>query len=156
MNQEAARCPCNSGLAYYECCEPFHTRSTHAPTPEALMRSRYSAYTLANIDYIQSTMYGRAAQDFDARQAKDWAQAVDWHGLTVMKTYSHPTDNARGFVEYFASFSQADKKLYIHEISEFEFIDGRWYYTDGRSGAIGRNEPCPCQSGRKFKHCCAR
>jgi len=55
-----AACPCDSGKTYADCCGPWHAglvQGVHAPTPEALMRSRYSAYGLGLIDYLLATWH---------------------------------------------------------------------------------------------------
>ncbi len=125
------------------------------------MRSRYSAYSQANIDYIQSTMRGKASLGFDPVTAKLWAEHVIWVKLRVLAaTQSSPT---HGQVEFIASFVDNKTLCHMHEISEFLFTEGRWFYVDGRKPddsqtekpqiSISRNTICPCGSHRKWKHC---
>ncbi|MBK5938172.1 hypothetical protein CCR96_02550 [Halochromatium roseum] len=40
-------CPCGSGHTLADCCEPFLAGTTMPATAEALMRSRYTAFTQA-------------------------------------------------------------------------------------------------------------
>src|ERR1035437_9077691 len=59
-----AACPCDSGQSYAACCGPWHSGlavGAHAPTPQALMRSRYSAYVLGLIDYLLATWHPSTA-----------------------------------------------------------------------------------------------
>lgn len=91
------------------------------------MRSRYTAYSQANINYIQETMRGDALQDFDAEDAKDWAQSVKWLKLEVIR--SEVTSKDKGIVEFIAYYRYQNKKHQLHEISQFELINQRWYYT---------------------------
>ncbi len=151
-------CPCGLKKNYNSCCGIYHS-GTAAPTPKALMRSRYTAYTLTNMDYIQTTMQGKALQGFVAQQTGQWANSVVWLGLEVLSAYQET--ESKGFVEFIARFMEGDKIKAIHEISEFHFEHGRWFYVDGlhqssvksRTKIISRNAPCPCRSGKKFKSC---
>ena len=146
-------CPCNSTLRFSDCCEPYIIGTTLAETPEKLMRSRYSAYSLANIDYIQKTMCKKAALHFDPVSAKDWASSIGWLGLTVIEA---PVSKGQvGTVTFFARFLEGNIKKHIYEKSEFEKINGQWFYVDGVTLKINRNEDCPCGSGKKYKRCCS-
>lgn len=160
-------CPCrkDSGIdkAYANCCGPLVTGTQLSTTPEELMRSRYTAYTEGNIDYIANTMKGRAAANFNPSSAADWAQRVEWLQLIVMNSR---TEGDSGWVEFIAYFKEHGKKHAIHELSEFKLEGGRWYYVDGSDpntlvnkfnaikDRLGRNDPCNCGSGKKYKKCC--
>ena len=75
-------CPCGNNLNYADCCERFINGTSIPATPEELMRSRYTAYTLANVDYIKDTVREPASMGFNAADAKQWAGAAQWQGLT--------------------------------------------------------------------------
>lgn len=149
-------CCCGSGQSYAQCCQPYHQGQSVPATPEALMRSRYSAYCLADIPYIQATMAGKASTGYDPVSAKTWAKNVIWIRLQVLNTgQSFPT---QGYVEFIASFVEGKTLYHMHEISEFHLIDGRWFYVDGirkptTTVQISCNMPCPCGSSKKWKHC---
>ncbi len=53
MISGSAACPCSSGLDFASCCEPYLTGAKLPPAPEALMRSRYSAFATGNITYLE-------------------------------------------------------------------------------------------------------
>lgn len=154
-------CPCGSQIQYSECCEPFLINKRFPVSAEQLMRSRYTAYTQALVDYIAQTMRGKAALGFDKVSAKTWASSVIWLNLDVINSYSN--DAGTAFVEFSAIFLQKNNKLQeIHELSEFKFINGNWYYVDGKNlparnkltdRVVPVNTLCPCDSGRKFKSC---
>lgn len=96
------------------------------------MRSRYTAYTLANIDYIQKTMRKKAAENYDPVAAKKWASSVKWLGLTVVEA---PTPkNNTGTVTFYARFSENNTQKEIIEKSLFEKIDDAWFYVGTWSG----------------------
>jgi SEC-C motif-containing protein len=158
-------CPCGSNKNYQECCGQYISGKNAAPTPEALMRSRYSAFTQANIDYITATMKGVVATDFDPISAKAWAQQAQWQRLEVLNAPLVVAESHKGFVEFMAFYQLNGRDQTIHEVSEFHLEKGQWYYVDGKSIAprskssnnqqVGRNDPCSCGSGKKFKKCCS-
>ncbi len=124
-----SKCACGSRVDYDVCCGFYHGEGGTPKTPEALMRSRYSAYTMANIDYIKKTMRGKPLEKFDELDTKFWAKNVKWLKLKVINV-----DNSSlelGYVEFIASFIENGQHRTIHEISEFRLIDGRWFYVDG-------------------------
>ncbi len=145
-------CPCGSKKTFQQCCQPYIEGTESAPTAEALMRSRYSAYSLANTNYIQRTMRGKAAEGYDPASAKQWAESAEWLGLQV---FNHQTNGDKATVTFAARLRDHQGIQFIYENSAFERIDGQWYYTDGQQQPLPqRNQPCLCGSGKKFKRCC--
>lgn len=126
-------CPCGSDQAYDRCCGLFISGDAYPETPEQLMRSRYTAYTQANVDYIVKTMKGPAAEGYDTVRAKQWAKSLDWIGLTVLSTEEGSSDDV-GYVEFFAVIHEEGVAHQMQERSEFHRIDGRWYYWNGERG----------------------
>ena len=116
-------CPCNSAKPYDDCCGPFLSGKLLPQTPEQLMRSRYTAYTAFNIDYIARTMRGPAIKDFNKRETENWAHQVKWLGLEVLASGMKDHD---GFVEFIAKYSNNGAAEQIHERSEFHRKDGKW------------------------------
>jgi len=151
-------CPCGSQINYKQCCGVFIEKNQVPQTPEQLMRSRYSAYCQAKIDYIKNTMKGKALIGFNESETQQWAKSVAWTGLKVIQSYMEAPET--GFVEFSASFMENNQIKTIHELSEFHLEDNVWFYVDGKNAPskvnkqkISRNSPCPCGSGRKFKNC---
>ena len=122
-------CPCGSQTLFSDCCAPYISGKKNAETPEILMRSRYSAYSLANISYIQKTMRGKAAKNYDPISAHAWASSVRWIGLEVKHTSTIKKDS--GTVTFMARFSESGKENCIYEKSLFKKINGLWFYVDG-------------------------
>src|SRR3990167_2210876 len=120
-------CPCNPKKLFSDCCEPYLTGKLKPSTPEALMRSSYTAYTLANIEYIQNTMCKKAAENYDPISAAKWASSVKWLGLTVVE--APPPKNNSGTVTFVAQFLENNVRRKIVEKSLFEKIDGKWFYV---------------------------
>lgn len=122
-------CPCCSEQLFANCCEPYLAGTEFPATPEALMRSRYSAYSLANTNYIADTMRSPAADHFDIEDAREWAASVTWIKLKVKRAF---LENGKGFVEFEAYYEDDKQKHTLHELSEFHLIDNRWFYVNGQ------------------------
>lgn len=120
-------CPCCSGKSYAACCQPFIEQAALPDTPEQLMRSRYTAFTQANMDYIANTMQGPAVQAFNADDGKRWAESVEWKKLEVVESGQTGDE---GFVKFRAYFIDANGLQCMDEHSIFQRIDAQWYYID--------------------------
>jgi len=158
-------CPCDSGLTYGQCCEPYITGVRNAPTAEALMRSRYTAYVEQAIDYIMTTCTHNRKETIDPEETRRWSKNSTWLGLTIIATEKGGEDDTEGKVEFEARFEMNGEKDKHHETARFKKKHGRWLYDSGTmteatvvraAPKVGRNEPCPCGSGKKHKHCCAK
>ena len=156
------QCPCGSGSGFDECCGPI-IGGTPAPSPEALMRSRYSAFVHGDLDYIESTHAKEVRDDFNRSTAESTAQSVEWVGLEIRETSDGGADDDTGTVEFRARFKKDGALQVHHERSNFRREEGRWVYVDGKMNPkgkprrvekVGRNEPCPCGAGKKYKKCC--
>ena len=120
-----APCPCDSGQPYSNCCGPWHaglTQGVHAPTPETLMRSRYSAYVIGLLDYLLATWHASSAPGDLA------LPPVMWLGLEVR--HAAMAGDA-GVVEFVARCKEGGRAQRLHETSRFVREDGRWFYIDG-------------------------
>lgn len=156
------KCYCHSFKEYSQCCEPLIKGASFAATPEQLMRSRYTAFVLADIDYLKSTMKNPALKKFDEEETKEWAEHMDWKGLQVIYASKVEESDTQAFVEFIATVKHCNQLHNMRELSEFRRDDGKWYYVDSKpidepkssSKKIGRNDPCPCGSHKKYKKCC--
>ncbi len=150
-------CPCGSNSVYTECCQPTH-QSSKANTPEQLMRARYCAHCLKLTDFIINT-YHSSCQADSFREEIEASTNSNWLNLQILN--APIADENEGFVEFKATFVEHGQQSVLHEKSRFVIENNSWRYIDGtypeqdRSiHKIGRNDPCPCGSGRKFKKCC--
>ena len=171
-------CPCGSKLKYEECCGPFIEGKKEAPTAEALMRSRYSGHVKVAGSYLKRTLAPEKRQGYDEAAVQEWAGKSEWLGLQILSVKNGLETDRKGTVEFVAKYKTDGKVLEHHEVAEFrkDSKDGRWYFLDGdahtheegkghshepiepvvREGPkVGRNDPCPCGSGKKYKKCCA-
>lgn len=148
------RCPCGSPLTLDKCCGRYHQGAV-APNPEALMRSRYSAFALGLSDYLQATWHPTTRP---AELAPD--PGTEWRGLVIVN--AEPVLDESGQVHFRAFFYERGhgrKRWHVlEEVSRFVHEHQRWWYVDGTPTLTrlkpGRNDPCLCGSGRKLKVCC--
>ena len=162
-------CPCGSAQTFEICCAPFLSGRANPPTAEALMRSRYVAYTRGDVDYIARTTAPDTLKNFDVRAARAWSAATQWIGLQILKTERGGAGDSVGTVEFVATYRQNGQTIAHRELSRFRRTErGEWRFvlgdareTIGKPPAVaaealraGRNDPCPCGSGKKFKKCC--
>lgn len=150
-------CPCGSKKPLADCCQPYIDGHRDAPTAEALMRSRYTAYTLARVDYILATYHPTIALKQDAGGIARWCREAKFLKLEILQTQAGGVNDNLGTVHFVATIIEGGKLGGINERSNFERYAGRWTYTTGKHFTFkmpGPNDPCPCGSGAKFKKCC--
>jgi SEC-C motif domain protein len=152
-------CPCGSGVDYSQCCHPYHSGEKLPLTAEALMRSRFSAYALDNTTYIVSTWAGSVKPekiDFSK-------EPIEWTHLEIIGAKKGGVKDSKGIVEFKAFYTQNNEELALYETSRFIKTNGRWLYLDGVVKSVGKiipqsnegkNAPCSCGSGKKYKRCC--
>lgn len=116
-------CPCGSGRSYIACCQPWHA-GTAAPTAEALMRSRYTAYVLDLSPYLLATWHASTRPE----ELRPEVPAPKWLGLSVKH---HHADGDAATVEFVARYKVGGRALRLHEISRFVREAGQWFYVDG-------------------------
>jgi SEC-C motif-containing protein len=152
-------CLCGSGFAYGDCCQPFHLGEKIPATAQALMRSRYTAYALRDAAYLQATW------DATKRPERiDFSREnIAWLRLEIIEIKKGGVQDNKGLVTFKAYYSQEGDEYVMNEISRFTKHEGRWFYLDGTIKTIGKiggpvnlgkNAPCHCGSGKKFKRCC--
>lgn len=172
-------CPCGTLKKFDVCCGPFLSKEKLPETAEELMRSRYTAFTLADIEYIKKTLAPESHKGFDAPETLKWAQEAKWKKLSILSTKKGTAEDDKGVVEFCAFYEHDGQDLQLHEVSQFrKDKNGQWLFVDGDSHLhpadedvehahqkpatvirtqekIGRNDPCTCGSGKKYKKCCA-
>jgi SEC-C motif-containing protein len=125
------------------------------------MRSRYTAYVRGAIDYLVETHGASTRAAIDRTTMVSWSRQTEWLGLEIVDTVRGGADDDDGVVEFVARGRTNGAPFAQRERSQFRRHDGRWYYVDGThvreptrvTAAVGRNDPCPCGSGMKYKRC---
>jgi SEC-C motif-containing protein len=157
MTTDSQQCPCGNE-EFSKCCGPIIDGSQEVATPEQLMRARYSAYAAGAIDFLAQSNHSKTRKQFDPTEATRWSRDSRWLGLTILNSDS--ALHGRGHVNFEARFENKDgETIYHRERALFELEGGEWRFVSGGaipavSQKIGRNEPCPCGSGKKHKKCC--
>ncbi|MBU4262622.1 MAG: SEC-C domain-containing protein [Proteobacteria bacterium] len=156
MMTAADTCPCGSGKSFSACCQHLLDGSLSPGSATELMRSRYTAYVVRDVAYILRTWHP------STRPTRiDPHTIPTWNGLVIIGAETDD-EKGRATVEFKARAMTSGRMLLLHEKSRFVREKGQWFYVDGdvRESADqaadkpGRNSPCPCSSGRKFKKCC--
>ncbi len=157
-------CPCSSGKMYQDCCEPLLSGSRKAETAEELLRARYSAHVKLEMDFVKDTTHPDQVSRYEPATAKSWAEKSEWDRLEVVDIEGGAPDDETANIEFVAHFRQKDKLKTHHELAHFKRYEGEWFFYDGQGVVpkqvvrqqpkVGRNEPCPCGSGKKYKKCC--
>jgi SEC-C motif domain protein len=160
---ENGLCPCGNPKSYAICCEPIIKGTKIAESPADLMRARYTAFVKHEIDFIINSVAPSRRKDFDRKGIEDWSRDTDWTGLQIVSTERGQPGDEVGQVEFIARFREKEEAKEHHELASFVKIKDSWYFEDGKTpGAkpvrlegpkIGRNDPCHCGSGKKFKKC---
>ena len=121
-------CHCGNNKTYQECCEVFHLNNGKTETAEQLMRSRYSAFALANGDYLMATHHKSTRPIKEKKAIVKWAKSVQWIRLEVLETLKGTEDDIKGIVTFNAYFFENGKVDIIHEKSAFLKEDNQWFY----------------------------
>ena len=176
------QCLCGSRRSFANCCEPYlkgiNGESKLAPTAEALMRSRYTAFVLGDIDYLMATHHPDYRTD-DRASIQQTIRTTQWVNLIVLGTQKGQRKDKTGSVEFVAAYrikalvvppvilgkaigskkslgKSLDDLSQLHEKSQFVREGPQWFYTQGDllpPYQPKRTQPCWCGSNLKFKQC---
>lgn len=159
-----ANCYCGLEKEAENCCLPIIRGQAKAQNPEELMRARYSAHCLKDYDFLVSSTHPAFRDDVDRKEIEDWAKAMVWEQLQILNTKDGGANDDTGQVDFCAHYTISGIPQELREDAFFRKEGDNWYYVEGdvhspepvrRDGPkIGRNDPCPCGSGKKFKKCC--
>jgi SEC-C motif domain protein len=168
---EKSACPCggfpDAGAAFSECCQPVIQGRREARTAEELLRARYSAFARGDIDFIVASHHSRTRGELKRAEIEEWSKSSEWLGLNVVQKEAGGPDDTEGRIVFNARYRTQEKEGpqdHDHwEQSLFEKEGGHWRFLDAHGvqqgtyrraePKVGRNDPCPCGSGKKFKKC---
>jgi SEC-C motif domain protein len=126
-------CYCGSVKDFEQCCEPYILGTSKPQTAEELMRSRYSAYAILNIEYIVRTTYPSTRKFLDSDEILTWAKSHIWNKLEIISTDKGTSKDVKGFVEFKAYYSDSTSELQVHhEQSIFTKELGKWFFVNGK------------------------
>jgi SEC-C motif-containing protein len=157
-------CPCGSKNELSQCCLPIIQGKKHAETAEDLLRARYTAFTRNEVDFILSSHHSRTVKEIKREEIEDWAKNSIWLGLKVVQIEAGKKEDEQGTILFSATYKEGEKTQEHWEKSFFEKEKGEWKFLDAQGvhmgtyqrtePKVGRNDPCTCGSGKKYKKCC--
>ena len=159
-------CPCGSGRPASDCCLPVIRRERVAATAEELMRSRYTAFVEGDVDWIMDSHHSETVGEIDRDEVAQWSSGSEWLGLRIKDTVDGGADDDEGTVSFRARYKVQGQQVDHVEKARFVREDGQWRFHSvleddeqpqlvpvGPKSEVGRNDPCPCGSGKKYKKC---
>lgn len=156
-------CPCTSGKPYGNCCQPIQSGKSKARTAEELLRARYSSFVTGNIDFVLATHHSATKHEVNRDEIASWSKESEWKGLEILQKEAGEAKDETGTIVFHAKYANQGKDQDHFEKSTFEKENGEWKFLDAtplRTGPyvreepkVGRNDPCSCGSGKKFKKC---
>ena len=157
-------CPCGSGRELDVCCQPIIDGQTLAPTAEALMRARYTAHSLGRYKFLTESTHPEFRDDVSPKEIEEWSSLMAWEGLEILDARDGGPEDETGEVDFVARYSVDGVQQEMREDAFFRKEGEHWYYVEGTvhgkepmrrvQPKIGRNDMCPCGSGKKYKKCC--
>ncbi len=160
-------CPCGSGRPLIACCLPLIQGKSPAWTAEDLLRSRYTAFTRGDVDYIVQSHHSKTRAEVKRDQVEEWSGGSEWLGLEILETSGGGEKDEEGAIAFHARYrlkSDESGKVQEHyERALFAREGGVWTFVDAQplkgepivraEPKLGRNDPCHCGSGKKLKKC---
>jgi SEC-C motif-containing protein len=122
---DSARCPCGSGDLFGGCCARL-LGGDAAPTAERLMRSRYTAFAVADADYLRATWHPSTRP-----RTLEIESDLEWRRLVILAREGGGPFDQEGVVEFEAHWRQGENRGSLRERSRFVREDRRWFYVDG-------------------------
>ncbi|MGZ3780454.1 MAG: YchJ family protein [Pseudobdellovibrionaceae bacterium] len=123
------KCPCDPEKNYKDCCGVYHSGKAKAPTAEALMRSRYSAFAKNEMQYLRDTTDPQTLENIDDDANKEWAERAKFLKLEIVHADEKAT---KGTVEFKAFYLVDDEEYIHHEVSTFRKQAGVWFFKSGK------------------------
>jgi SEC-C motif-containing protein len=137
-----------------------------AETAEQLMRARYSAYVTEHIEFLRDSSVKAVQEEFNAEMTTRWSRSARWHRLEIVATEKGGPKDKTGVVEFRAEYTAGEEFCNHHEKATFVKEKDGWKFEDGvfvsetpivrETPKVGRNDLCPCGSGKKYKKCCGK
>ena len=161
---ETNHCPCGLKSSLEKCCLPIIQGKQQPKTAEQLLRARYTAFTLGEVPFILASHHSKTRHEVKEDEITDWSKNSKWLGMKIHHIEGGSETDSKGTIVFSASYVAEGKTQEHSEKSLFEKENGQWRFFDAdrvqigtyrrAEPKIGRNDPCSCGSGKKFKKCC--
>src|ERR1041385_1602146 len=119
-------CPCGSQKTLESCCLPYIQGKRQPATAEELLRSRYTAFTRGDIDYILSTHHSKTRGEVKREEVEEWSKQSEWHSLKIVETQGGKEGDQEGWVAFCAEYSAQGKRQEHWEQAVFQRENGHW------------------------------
>jgi len=130
-------------------------------SPLELLQARYQAHVKADVDFIVASTHPEMRDKLDQGVIQNWCKQATWLGYHVEE---ESVEGDSAFITFLLRYEEANKPVNHYERAEFRQHEGKWHYYDSsfpkpktikrEEPKLGRNDPCACGSGKKFKKCC--
>lgn len=137
------------------------TKKPWPQTPTELLQARYQAHVKADVDFIVASTHPEMREKLDQGVIQNWCKQAEWLGYQVEEEI---IESDKAFLTFLLRYEEASKAFNHYEKAEFRKLEDKWYYYDSsfpkpktfkrEDEKVGRNDPCPCGSGKKNKKCC--
>src|SRR5690606_11979050 len=104
LEKRNVTCPCGKGESFEKCCGPFLEGHAKPKTAEELMRSRYTAFTRGDVDYVMKTHDPDTVHQVDRRSTEEWAKQSEWLGFELLKSEAGGPEDFHGTIEFVARY----------------------------------------------------
>ena len=131
-------CPCGKGETFETCCGPFLQGRAKPKTAEELMRSRYTAFTRGDVDYVMKTHDPDTVHQVDRRSTEEWAEQSEWLGFELLDSRAGGPEDFQGTIEFVARYRIKGVNLEHRELATFRRQDDVWYFVDGEQVDLGQ------------------
>tara|TARA_R110002051_G_scaffold244070_1_gene304058 strand:- start:23381 stop:23767 length:387 start_codon:yes stop_codon:yes gene_type:complete len=121
-------CPCGTLKEYTDCCEIAHKNIFAVTTAEQLMRSRYTAFTMGNGDYLMKSHHSSTRPIKEKKEIENWAKSVTWIRLEIIEVIKGNNADEKGTVAFNAYYYENSKVEIINEKSAFVKENDCWFY----------------------------
>ncbi len=157
-------CACGSGTGFDACCGPFLEGKRTPATAVELLRSRYTAFCRKDPEYVLRTTHPDQLGGLDQDSVREWAEKATFKALEIYRVDQGTADDDEAWIDFIARYEQEGEEVEHSERAHFVKHEGAWVFDHRKSGTpqleardkVGRNDPCPCGSGKKYKKCCGK
>ncbi len=135
--------------------------TTWPGSAKGLLEARYQAFVKGDIDFLVESHHPELRSQLDRNSIESWSRESNWKGLGIE---SEKIEGEKTFITFSVKYERNYELINHREFAEFRKHDGKWFYFDSEFpkpetlkrevDKVGRNDPCSCGSGKKFKKCC--
>ena len=124
-------CPCGAKATFDKHCQPVIAGKVPADTAERLMRARFSAYSMGDVDYLIKTTAEEHRKALNVEELAEYCESIRCISLKILATEAGGPSDETGVVRFHASLMVNGKRTLHSEVSRFHREGGVWVYAEG-------------------------